>query len=363
MPRYYDIVVTPQPKASTAAPAPAVGSVVNGLTVIASTTVNASPQPFRRWTSHPNGSYDPGALLVEFDFFSFLSADSQGLSTVTIHGVSLQDLLQAQQFAGMQISVKGGMMAGLPLADPKQAGTILQGTIFQSFGNWVGTEMTLDLVVNFSSYTYSNPGQIVLNWPANTSLKAALTSCLNVAYPTLPNKVLIGDFYTLAHDTLAFYPTIAQLASHIRSITATIQPPGVDITIQPDKTILAFDGTQNSGTPIPIAFDDLIGQPTWIDVNTISIMTVMRGDIQVGNVLSLPQGLGAPGSVQTTAASQPSLLKYRTAFTGNFLVQSVRQIGNFRDPNGASWSTVFTCATQAAYPSINLVTGAPAGGV
>lgn len=113
------------------------------------------------WTSYPGGKNDPGALNVEFDvqasFFGVPGGDV-GSSTVTVHGVPLSDLQQAQNFAGANFSLSGGMKTGLPLAIATQSGLLLQGTVFQSFGNWVGTEMNLSFVIVPSGNTINEPG-------------------------------------------------------------------------------------------------------------------------------------------------------------------------------------------------------------
>jgi hypothetical protein len=334
MSRYYDITVTPAP-----------------------TKANPNPPVFRHWTSMPNGVYDPGALNVEFDFLVYPYATPMGGSSLTIEGVSLQDLLQAQQFAGppsvvggvstpgvngMSIAIKAGMQAGLPLANPKQSGLILQGYIYQSFGNWRGTDMTLDFVINASPYSFYAPGNIVLNWKAGTPLATALAATLSTAYPGLKQNINISPNLVLAHDDVGHYHTLSQLAAHVKSITAgaiSSTYPGVDLSIIGGK-IVAYDGTQSPPT-VQIQFTDLIGQPTWIDPNVMQLMCVMRADIQIGDFIVMPQGLqDAPGIVQTAASSLPSQLKYKTSFQGKFSVVAVRQVGNFRSTDGAAWSTI-----------------------
>jgi hypothetical protein len=307
------------------------------------------PTTFATWSSFSNGVNDPGALNVEFDFYSFQSAGNQGLSTITIHGIALADISQAQQYAGMLITVKAGFVTGLPLANPAQAGVILQGTIFQSWGNWVGTERNLNFLVNYSAYTYAQPGQFQLNCPAGTSLIAALTQTLNVAYPTLPIVNQSAGQYVFPQFVGGYYRTLTQLAKFVQSITTPIAAPGLQIAILPNQTILLSDTIgpppQN---PKAIAFNDLIGQPTWVDVNQMQFWTQMRGDIQVGNYVTMPPGLpNAPGIVSTAGQSLPSSTKYVTSFQGQFVIQAVRQVGNFRDAAGASWASVFTAAPKS----------------
>lgn len=337
MSRYYEITIGATP-GSTIPANPATG-VIGGI---------STGQIQRQWTSYPSGVNDPGALNVEFDFFSATS-DHGGQSpvgTLTIEGIALPDLFQSQKFYGRNITVKAGMVRGLPLANPAQAGTIWNGIINQSFGNWVGTEQTLDFVMFPSTnYTYQNPGNFVLHWPKNTSLQAALTACLNVAYPTLTNKFAINDgLYTLPYDVLHAVATFPLLAEYVNSITNSIAAPGVSMSINPDNTIVISDGTSPS-SPIAVAFNDLIGQPTWIENLTMQFMTVMRADIQVQSIITMPKGLGFTGGQTVTAQSFPSQLgpQFQSAFQGQFIVQSVRYIGNFRDPNGQNWATIFQC--------------------
>ena len=328
MSRFYTIVVTPAP-----------------------TAAQPNQNPAQTWTSFPGGKNDPGALNVELDLFTTVYAvpSSSNASTITIWGISLKDIQQAPNYAGMQITVSGGMQAGLPLANPKQAGIILQGEILQSFANFVGTEMTLDFVVSGSGYNVSNPGNIVLNWPVGTPLSQVLPITFNTAFQGLKKQISIGSEYVLSHPVLAFYPTLHKLAQFILSITSSIKPPGVHITINPDGTILATDF---SVQPVvkTLAFTDLIGQPTWIDANTMTFATVMRADVQVGTQILMPPELqNVPGIVATAAASQGGAqLKYQSAFKGKFNITEIRQIGNFRDANGGAWATIFR-----AYPAVS----------
>lgn len=325
-----------------------------------STTPGATPPVKTLWTSFPNGILDPNAQQVEFDFFSFNQSDNyQGLSTVSIYGDSLDTLNQANggSYTGMTLTMKAGMQAGLPLANPAQANTILQGKVYQSFGNWVGTDMTLDFVLNYAHYSYNQPGNFVLNWPRKTSLKAALTTCFNVAYPNLgaplhdsPTGILmlIGDGYILQHDVYHAVNTLHDLSQMITSLTRSIKSPGVTITFQSSQNqIIVSDGTVALGKPIPIAFTDLVGQPTWIDQNVMQFTTVMRADVQVGSIVSMPTGLPeSAGTVILTKDSLPSSLKYQTSFQGNFTITGVRYIGNFRDPSGLSWVSIFRCVPK-----------------
>lgn len=300
----------------------------------------------RIWTSYPGGKNDPGALNVEIDLLAGVYAVPLGNSTVTIDGIALADLLQAQQFAGMDIAVKGGMQAGLPLANPSQNGVLIRGQVYQSFGNWVGTDMNLNFVIIPSRYTFDIPGNFVVNWAKGQPLADALAVTLNAAYPGVARVMNIGA-HTLGRAEVAHYHTLTQLARWVKSVTKSPNSRGVDIAITSDGQILVTDGS-TPGNAVQLAFTDLVGQPKWTDQNLMQFSTVMRADIQVGGLVLMPKGItNAPGIVTTSAEALPSSgLKYKTSFQGQFIVQSVRHVGNFREPDGSQWITTFQAAPQ-----------------
>jgi hypothetical protein len=310
-------------------------------------TAAGATTPFREWTSHPNGVFDPGALEVEFDCQVTDYATAAQAFTVTIHGISLKDISQAQQFTGMQFSMKGGMQAGLPLANPKQAGLLVSGQVFQSFGNWEGTEMTLDLVVTPSAYTLDEPGNIVLNWASGQPLSQALQNTLSVAYPNVPLSINVSDQLVQSFVETHFCSTLQELAQCLQGVTngyfLGADYDGVNITAQ-NGTIFVWDSSYTAPN-IQLAFTDFVGQPTWIEPNVMIMKLVLRADLQLGTQITMPKGLqNAPGIVTTTQQSLPSSNNYQTAFQGAFQIIELRHIGSYRSPDGASWVTVAKCS-------------------
>lgn len=67
---------------------------------------------------------------------------------VKVWGIPLSMISQAKNLAFKKIKVYGGFQRALPLANPKQAALLVQGYISQAFGNWQGTDMSLDLIVS-----------------------------------------------------------------------------------------------------------------------------------------------------------------------------------------------------------------------
>jgi hypothetical protein len=318
------------------------------------------------YTSHPSGPTgpkDPGALQVEFDIpqVPFHNTNTQGW--LRIWGISLQDIAQSRNFnaavlgmPGAPVVTKGGMGKGLPLANPNQAGTLVQATIFQAFGNWIGTNMTLDLqfmpgqgLVPPQFGLGPPPRNFSISWKANTALSDAIKQTLNAAFPGVKTSINISQNLTLPNDETGFNGNFSQFAEYVNDISRHINNDrnylGVSIT-WPSDTIVVSDGTQ----PPPvknIAFTDLIGQPTWILPNMIQVNTVMRGDLSIGDQITLP-----PSQVTTTSQSF-SQFRQGSAFQGTFIIQRIRHIGNFRSPDGTSWITTIEAVNipQPAQPT------------
>lgn len=313
-------------------------------------------QVLQQWSSlGATGTFLPGALNIELDLWSQFYNAPKGASYVRVWGVPLQTLGAASNLNNANIAVYAGMSKGLPLANPAQAGLIIQGTILQAFGNWIGTDMTLDMYlmppvgqptsIALTADQYSGPLNLVLNWRKGTPLSIALITCLQTAFPQYTVNVSINPALVLSYDAPAYYQTLQQLADFVFQISKSIIGgsvyPGVSIAII-GSTVYAYDATAPIGTSITINFTDLIGQPTWIGFNMIQAKCVMRHDIAVGSQIVLPPSLA------TTTPQSNSQYRQSTIFAGAFSVREVRHTGNFRQPSADSWATIINAYAPIA---------------
>ena len=295
------------------------------------------------YTSFANNQTFTAALDVEIDAFvtDFDTPSSDAGAYVRIWGVSLQEIQQSANLNNFNISVSGGFQKGLPLANPAQSGVLFTGFIQQCIGNWIGTAMTLDLIVlPGSNPQASNPMNISFNWPQGTPFSDAIKQCLNTAFPGYTVNVAVspnlvnpqGDQHDIKSDMQSF-------CNYINGLTQPIiggKYAGVKIT-QSGKTINVTDLTQSSGTPTTVLFQDLIGQPTWIDVATIQFKCPMRADIKWGSQIKMdPKGV-----IATTTPVSQSQTRDKSVFQGNFTVIQMRHVGHFRSPSPDAWVTVF----------------------
>lgn len=302
------------------------------------------------FTSYVNNQTLAAAWNIELDIPVIDAATSQGNSGLRIWGVSVQEIAQANNLNGMNISIYGGMQKGLPLANPAQAGLLVNGKIFQCFGNWQGPAMTLDFVIVPVPITNSDPGgpgtlakprNNTLNWPGGQPLGPALKSCLQTAFPSCTvNMNISPDLVRPAGDSpFGFYSTLEQIAQAARamslSIIKTTGYQGISI-VPVGNVIHVSDGTQNSGKTYDILFQDLIGQPTWLDPLVISFKTIMRADIPYGAKIMMPQTV-----ITNSAQSTSPLVNQKLTFQGGFNVTSMRHVGDYRAPTADAWVTAF----------------------
>jgi hypothetical protein len=311
---------------------------------------NTTATPDRTWTSIAFNQNDPGALNVVLDAYVYSSDAAEQQTFVQIWGVAIADIQQASNFNGYKIKIYAGFSAGLPLNKPAQAGLIVQGTIYQSFANWQGTDMSLDFVVILTGALASQNANISFFWKAGTPLADALKTSLNAAFPGVPLQIAISPALVLSHDQPGHYTSLTAFNQALRPITVDILNNSLYLGVSISMTasgLLVYDGTTKL-TPTQIAFEDMIGQPTWIGPGpqTIQFACAMRADLAVGSLVTLPKGfLGNPGAVTTTPASQPQL-KQQSIFQGSFMLTTVHHIGEFRQPDGLAWITVFNAVSQ-----------------
>lgn len=309
---------------------------------------------------NPIGPFDssltPGsALHIEFDaLITGYDVVSSG-TNIAIYGVPVTMLRESTQLAGCQIDLTAGFTAGLPLANPGQAGLILSGQIYNPYANWLGTHQSLNFIVN-PSPLLNDKGQaasITLDGKKGENLKDVLTRALTAAYPGFTLDISISDQLVLAEDGVGVYTRLTQLAATLRSQSFSIlnrdDYTGVQMVMQ-NKTIRVFDNTQAAGGGIQILPAELAGQPTWIGPVSVSFKCPMRADLRCGDTVKLPENIiSGPGALLAVNNERSySSLREQVNFSGNFLITSVRHVGDFLNPdNDNSWVTIYEAVALA----------------
>lgn len=304
------------------------------------------------YTSFANGITDRGALQVELDIPVADLHEPLGGAYVKIWGIPLATISQANNLKDKNVKVYGGFQKGLPLANPKQSGLLVQGKIQQAFGNWLGTDMSLDLIITPAppqmDQPDNEPRNISIAWKKGQPLGEAIKSALATGYPGMTvNVKTLNSSLIAPEDQPGFYRSAQALAIWLNKMSRSIvnRPDYHGVRINFDgNTINVYDAPGT--TPKAIAFVDLIGQPTWINAPLIAFKTMMRADIALSDQVTMPKTL-----ITNSQQAQSALVNQAAAQQGAFQITSVHHFGNFRQRDAYSWVTEFNAAplnSQAA---------------
>lgn len=301
-------------------------------------------------------SETPGrGLHIEFDaLITGYDVISSG-TMIAIYGLPISMLRQSVQLAGYQVNLFAGFSAGLPLANAEQAGLIISGQIYNPYANWLGVHQSMNLIVN-PSPLLNDKGQalsITLNGKKGEKLGDVLRRALAEAFPDFTLEINISDKLILAEDGVGVYDRIGQLAATMRSQSFSIinsdSYTGVQMVMQ-NRFIRVFDNSSVSGAGIQILPQELIGQPTWIGPVSVSFKCPMRADLRCGDSVTLPENIISGPSALLSVNNDRSYAMLRNAvnFTGQFLITSVRHVGQYLSPdNSNSWVTIYEAVALA----------------
>jgi|HubBroStandDraft_4_1064222.scaffolds.fasta_scaffold20305_5 hypothetical protein len=312
---------------------------------------------------------NPGALNLEADIPIVGFALPQGGSFIRVSGVGLKTIGQSSNLNRNPATgappatfiLSAGMLKGYPLANPAQFGIIASGQVSNAYGNWQGPEQSLDLTLR--AQAVNPPDGISFTWQPGQNLSAALSQALSFAFPTEQAPVIsILDGFIQSQSTqnvVGWYESLEQFADYIKQLTVPLGKalsgnpsyPGVIVGIRSNAPF-ATDATQ-SPKSIQLAFQDFIGQPTWIGPVTISFKCVLRADIRLFDMVQMPPDPGTGGSsiisslalTQQGAAVPGAPARNSSVFKGSFLVNEIHHFMNSRSPDADSWATAFTAVS------------------
>jgi hypothetical protein len=292
------------------------------------------------------GNFNPGALQVEFDIPITGFSSAQSGAYVRIWGIGLQDISQANDLNDFNISIEGGMSSGLPLAKPEQQGVLFEGYVFQAYGNWMGSNQYIDLNLYSKVGSASDIKNLSLNWKAGMPLGQAIENTMSIAFPGYAVDISgLSPNLVVNADQAGYYATLPQFADFIKRASLLIGPAtadgspysGAQITLQGKKFTVADNHGSWPDSPKQLFFEDLIGQPTWINANQVQFNCVLRGDLAPLMYLQLPQ-IGA-----ITGSNSLSRFRQRSVFQGPCRILGgdslIRHVGNFRQADAQAWIT------------------------
>lgn len=295
----------------------------------------------KEYTSfNTDGSTNGAALRVELDVPIYTYGEPAGQAHIKISGVDYGDIQSSSDLNDADITVYGGMAAGLPLANPQQAGILVKGSVWQAYGNWLGHDVSLELFI----VARKPDSNLSFTWSQGTSLESAVRQVLKIAYPSATVTGGYDASLVYTEDQPFAYSNLQQFARFVLDTSKTIITSadyrGAQI-VQTATGFALFDGTSQPKAK-PISYLDLVGNATWLEPGLMQFMCPMRADLIPGDVVTMPVG-----SNQVQTASGLARARQQTAFQGDFQISRIRHLGDSRQLSAESWVTVVDC-----YPSV-----------
>lgn len=288
-----------------------------------------------------------GALNIIFDIMITSPDVATGGTMLAIYGLPIAALSQSVNLFGASVTLYGGFSGGLPLERPEQQGVLLQGTVFNPYGNWQGVNQCLNLIVNPGLLTDKNgkPLNIMVDGKRGEGLAEVVRRALGGAYPDAQLDIRISDKLVLPEDWQGVYNRPSQLAIAMKSASlGLINEEGYSgISLVMQKGIIRFFDNLTTSNARIINANELIGQPTWIGINKMSFKTPLRGDLMVGDVITLPDSLinGSQTLLSVNSPAAFSAQRDKLNFSGKFILTSMRHVGEFMNGSGEAWVTIF----------------------
>lgn len=295
-----------------------------------------------------DGTINPAALNIEFDLPIYAAQVGGVASYVRIWGLSISEIAQGFDLNNQNIKITGGMSKGYPLVDPSQQGLLIQGEIAQAFGNWIGTDMTLDMYIRPPSGSIDEPKNYTFTWAKGEKLDAMIGRVIQTTLPGVPQRITLSEQrVNTQQDKVGVYSTFEQFAQAVQEMTkGQLGANDVGVTMVTNgQAVAVADGTPTKAPDKPkqIRFQDLLGQVTWIAPNQISAKLVLRGDLSVLDWVQFPEGISVTTTPQAmssfggTGAQNPS--NKLTFAKSKFQIFQMQHWGNFRQPDAQSWNT------------------------
>jgi hypothetical protein len=305
-----------------------------------------------------SGGTNTDALNVELEISQYAGHNAGDTSSfVRIWGLPLSDLGKAPDYNRKNVIVSGGMSKGLPLANPAQRGPLIKGQVYQAFGNWRGTVMSLDMFIapgfvksDAKISPQGRPDQPVnwtFTWKKDQKLSDMLSDTLGKTMPGITPKIQVDDSRTAPMDMSGQYQTLPQFSSWLRYHTKGKfgdRDDGVSLASDGD-IVVAFETDPSKAKPAAtrqIFASDIIGQPMYYQPFFITLKTVMRGDLDIGNAIKLPKDF-------VSEVAQSPAFPYGTGVQrsqdsinfggGTYLIQQIQHFGHFRQADATAWVT------------------------
>lgn len=301
--------------------------------------------------SNPNGP----AIQFSIQQYDAGSAINQ---EVTIYNLPLYLFGQYQNLYNMKFELQAGMQETpitRKLGINTETGQMISvGYISAIIPDWNGNDTQFTFILQSSPiHGYdesgnldleSTPGGYQFNIEEGSNpipqIKAALDKITNSKSP-LVNRVTSITLSSPCYSPVFTVPDLCRV----------LQTMGMNLYQSSEGYILDTITSITYGKIVLLKSTDFISQPSALNLSTISCTLILRGDIKVLDVFQLPQDIFIGISSLTTSGARD----YRSSndtklkktinntwlfFSGYYQVTKIWHIGDSRNTNPQSWSTV-----------------------
>lgn len=311
-----------------------------------SVTGSRTPE-FLNLTNFPQGLLgdpDPNALKVRLDL-SVASFDAALAGVVTIWGVDRNTRAKEATLNGKKIEIYAGKKYYNPAGEPnKQTGLIFIGTVQSAYYNHEGTENSLTLFLTAGEPRTSTNAIGFMAEKGDEIGKAANKALNDSGF----KSTLFIKKDNIADERLMIVGRNLEIFNNaLNDMLKSRDLNPLYIYPRNREYILTDRIKPYNELPKKIEFNDLIGQPVFNGNYTIQLQTPMRADLCVGDLIRLPAFSDGYGNLSLGNVPYDSAWakNHGGVFGGNFVISTIRHVGESRNTSGAGWVTAIEAVT------------------
>ena len=298
---------------------------------------------------------NPTGLQIQFNIQTMNEGDTAN-SEITVYNPPLWMFGEYMTLYNKKIELYAGVTA-TPISnligiEPAKQDLIVSGFIGAVFPDWNDANQQLTFILNQVPQYANNPDGTVdfTKSPGGYQFRTkegdkaidAVKSALDVVAPGVP-VVDRTNGATIPFACTAPVFTVTALASVVSSWKLILMYSG-------QGYILNTRASPSYGQEIALKKQDFLCQPSALGVSEMAITTFIRGDIRMGDLISMPQDMfvgvtNLSGDIANSTGLDAYLKttgrNLFTMFSGKWLVNAIWHVGDLRNTDVQSWATHF----------------------
>lgn len=271
------------------------------------------------------------ALRIAFDLRTYTTSDLQG-AMLSLYNLPQSFYQNQSQLIDKRIELYAGFAQDSQLLKrleikPVMNTLLVSGYISNTIGDYANAK--IDFIISSSPVkTRDKTKGVLFELKKGDSVKQKIKQTLSKLYTM--SQINIGGLECVAVEN--------QTKTIYSSLDLNEIATAYNCVIYTDfQGFFIGDLNPKSGesSPIEIAQNEIVGNPTYSNYSTINLTLLMRGDLKIGSVISIPTKLFATVTPTTTYITNSP----KSFIVGKFLVTKIWHIGDSTNENPQSWVT------------------------